>query len=288
VSHAARILAFILLAAVLSACTPPRDASPGTDALFTAAASRAFQSPALATLILLDPRSGQTRVMNPDRASQRFPPASSFKIPNAVIGLETGAIPEADHVIKWDGTQHEREVANQNHSLRSAMAYSVLWYFQTLAQRVGEDRMQSFLTAFDYGNADISSGLTRFWLRGSLRISAREQTAFLRKLHTGTLPVTPRTTAIVKDILTLAQGPGWTYYGKTGTYSGTVDGIHADLGWFVGWIERDGNALIFAANNGTKGVSGPDVRAMVEQTLVELGELPVDWERHQREVPLPF
>jgi beta-lactamase class D len=278
VPHVVRVVVLTLLAVVLSACMPTRVVQPEADAAFAAAASRAFQSPAHACLVLLDPRSGQTRVMNPTRAGLGFPPASSFKIPNALIGVETGAIPDADHVIAWDGTRHEREVSNQDHSLRAAMAYSVLWYFQTLAQRVGEDRMQAFLSAFDYGNADISSGLTRFWLRGSLRISAREQAAFLRKLHTGTLPVTPRTTAIAKDILTLAEGPGWTYYGKTGTYSGPVDGVESDLGWFVGWIERDGQAVIFAANDSTPGSTGPLVRAKVEQALVDLGELPLDWE----------
>lgn len=225
--------------------------------------------------------------MNPQRANQRFPPASSFKIPNALIGLDTGVIPDADHIIKWDGISHEREVNNRDHSLRSAIRYSVVWYFQELARRVGETHMQSSIDALDYGNRDISSGLTRFWLRGSIRISAQEQVAFLRKLHEDTLPVKPRATAIVKDCLILAQGPGWIYRGKTGTYSGPVDGIESDLGWFVGWVERDGRAIIFAANDGTKGISGPLVRSKVERTLVELGKLPRDWEQHSRDVALP-
>jgi beta-lactamase class D len=281
-------LAFVIVA-LIGCSSPPHapNSRTDTDALFAAAATRAFDSPADACLVLLDPQTGRTRVMNPERASQRFSPASTFKIPNALIGVDTGVIPDADHVIKWDGTKHEREANNHDHSLRSAIRISVVWYFQELARRVGEPRMQAAINALDYGNKDISSGLTTFWLRGSIRISTNEQVAFLRKLHEGTLPVSPRTTAIVKDCLILAPTPSWTYHGKTGTYSGPVDGIDADLGWFVGWIERDGHTLIFAANDQTKGTTGPDVRAKVEQALIELGELPPDWQQHEREVPLP-
>ncbi len=240
-----------------------------------------------ACLVLFEPRSGRTRVMNPCRATRRFPPASTFKVPNALIGVDTGVIPDADHIIKWDGAPQERDINNHDHSLRSAIGLSVLWYFQELARRVGETRMQRSIDALDYGNRDISSGLTRFWLRGSLRISANEQVSFLRRLQEGTLPVAPRATAIVKECLILAQDGGWTYRGKTGTYSGEVDGIESDLGWFVGWIERDGRALIFAANEEGTGTSGPLVRAKVERALADLGELPLDWELHRREVVLP-
>jgi beta-lactamase class D len=289
-----RSLALSFAIALLTGCSTPPHA-PVTDATFTPAASHAFESPADACLVLLDTQSGHTRVMNPDRAAQRFSPASTFKIPNALIGVDTGAIQGADYIITWDGTKHEREVRNHDHSLRSAIRVSVVWYFQELARRVGEQRMQAAINALDYGNKDISSGLTTFWLRGSIRISAHEQVAFLRKLHEGSLPVNPRSAAIVKDCLILAQTPSqdsgqsptWTYRGKTGTYSGPVDGIHADLGWFVGWIEKDGRSLIFAANDQTKGTTGPDVRAKVEQALIELGELPPDWQQHEREVPLP-
>jgi beta-lactamase class D len=287
-----RLIASAFVAASFVGCSSsPRDASAlpiETDARFVAVASRAFKHHADACLVIMDPETSRIRVMNPDRAAQRFPPASSFKVPNALIGLDTGVIPDADHVIEWDGTRHEREINNQSHSLRSAMRYSVLWYYQELARRVGEPRMRAAVESLNYGNADTSSGLTTFWLRGSIRISANEQAAFLNRLREGTNPVSPRAAAIVKDILILAEGPGWAYRGKTGTYSGMVDGVESDLGWFVGWVERDGNALVFAANDGTKGVSGPDVRASVEQALVELGQLPLDWERHQREVPLPF
>jgi beta-lactamase class D len=274
----------VLLAAC--SCSSPPKRTEGNRP-FAAATVRAFESPANACLVLLEPRSGKTRVMNAERAQQRFSPASTFKVPNALIGLDTGVIPDTEHVIPWDGTRHDRDVNNHNHSLRSAMRYSVVWYFQELARRVGQSRMEVAIRSFNYGNADISSGLTTFWLRGSIRISADEQAAFLRRLQQGSLPVSHRAAAGVLDILTLARGADWTYRGKTGTYSGLVDGIHADLGWFVGWIEYRGRVLIFAANDSTEGTSGPAVRVRVEHVLVELGELPADWADHCTHVPIP-
>lgn len=257
------------------------------DAVFTAAALRHFDSPADACLVMMDAKTGHQRIMNAARVKQRFSPASTSKILNGLIGLDTGVIPDAGYIIKWDGTRHEREINNRDHSLGSAVHYSVVWYFQEITRRVGVSRMQVLINALDYGNKDISSGLTTFWLRGSLRISAVEQVNFIRKLHEGTLPVQPRAMQIMKECLILAQGEGWTFRGKTGTYSGPVDGVVSDLGWFVGWVERDGRAVIFAANDQTIGSMGPAVRAKVARVLVELGELPSDWEKHEREVALP-
>lgn len=277
--------AFLVLPVILSGCASmPTQLAP--DGTFQSATARAFTSPDHACLVLVDASTRQTRVMNPTQADRRFPPASTFKIPNSLIGLHSGVIPAPDHVLPWDGNQHDREINNRDHSLRSAFAYSVVWYYQELARRVGQPRMQQLLESLHYGNADTSSGLTTFWLRGSLRISAHEQIAFLTSIHTAALPVSTHALEGLKDIMILAQGPGWTYRGKTGTYSGPVDGVHSDLGWFVGWIERDGRSLFFAANDST-GLTGPDVRERVQQVLVELGELPTDWESHAREVDLP-
>jgi beta-lactamase class D len=272
---------------LLSACSTSHGTpDPRSQLRFIEATSRAFTSPDHACFVLFDASSGETRVRNPAQSDRRFPPASTFKIPNSLIGLDTGVIPDPDHIIAWDGTIHERQASNHNHSLLSAFHYSIVWYYQELARRVGEQRMSTALRSFDYGNADISSGLTTFWLRGSLRISANEQLAFLRKLQAGTLPASPRAIALTKDILILAQSPTFTLRGKTGTYSGPVDGTHADLGWFVGWLERDGRLLFFAANDAT-GLTGPDVRERVEQILSDLGELPPDWSAHIRSVPMP-
>ena len=81
------------------------------------------------TLVVLDLRTGQTTRHNPELARQRFSPCSTFKIPNSLIGLETGVIEDADFVLPWDGTKYERAQWNHDHDLRSAMANSVAEIF---------------------------------------------------------------------------------------------------------------------------------------------------------------
>lgn len=88
-------------------------------------------------------------------------PASTFKIMNAMIGLETGVIPDENYVIPWDGTQYPVKEWNKDHTLKSAVKYSVVWYFQELARRVGKDKIQHFVDAVGYGNVEGKPSSTR-------------------------------------------------------------------------------------------------------------------------------
>jgi bla regulator protein BlaR1 len=108
---------------------------------------------------------------HPDECGVRKTPCSTFKIANTLIALETGVASGPDFRLKWDGTHHQIEVWNRDHSLRSAFSVSCVWYFQELARRVGLEPYQKFLPAIGYGNADVSGGLTQFWLQTSLEIS---------------------------------------------------------------------------------------------------------------------
>ena len=137
------------------------------------------------TLVVLDLDSGAITRHNPELARRRFSPCSTFKIPNSLIGLETGVIPGPDFVLPWDGTHYEIAAWNRDHDLRSAIANSVVWYYRELARRVGLARMKEYVERFSYGNQDLSGGVDRFWLGSSLRISPEEQVAFLRRFETG-------------------------------------------------------------------------------------------------------
>jgi beta-lactamase class D len=95
-----------------------------------------------AAFVVLDVRKNRWTRHNPERCAKRFSPCSTFKIPNALVGLDTGVIPDADHLIKWDGTVNSREAANRDHTLRTAVSQSIVWYFQELARRVGSEQMQ--------------------------------------------------------------------------------------------------------------------------------------------------
>jgi bla regulator protein BlaR1 len=105
--------------------------------------------------------------------------------------------------------------------------------------------MQAYLDKIEYGNRDISGGLTIFWLRSSLQISAQEQVDLLYRLYSGKLPVSPENVDIVKKNITLSESNGVRFMGKTG--SGFQDNKWL-LGWFVGCVEKQGNRYFFATN----------------------------------------
>lgn len=172
-----------------------------------------------------------------ERCGQRAVPASTFKIPHALIGLETGIIKDADFVIPWDGVKRENEAWNRDHTLRSAIETSAVPYFQEVARRVGLQRETDWVTKLGYGNAKVGTQVDTFWLTGPLLISPVEQLDFLQRFATGTLPVSERSRAIVQDCLVLEKREGAVLRGKTGWgFPGTAD----EVGWFVGYVEREG------------------------------------------------
>lgn len=220
---------------------------------------------------------------NEQRCRERFSPKSTFKIPNSLIGLETGVIRDADFMIQWNREKYPPQ-ANWNqepfvhwgkdHTLRSAIKYSVLWYYRELALRVGSPRMKKYVTAFDYGNEDVSGRVDNFWLNNDvLKISADEQVEFLKAFYTGRLPVSKRSTEIVKDILVYEQAPTYKLSAKTG--GGPIaEGIY--IGWFVGYLESNENVYFFATN--IEAASYVEIRdkriVLTKQILKSLGYLP--------------
>ncbi len=200
---------------------------------------------------------------NPSRCDERLSPCSTFKIPNSLIGLETGVVSGAGHAIRWDRRGHRRKVLNRDHDLRSAIEHSVVWYYQAVASRVGEERMAEALASLEYGNMDMSGGLTHFWLEDSLKISANEQVRFLQRLHFGTLPFSKRSREVVRDILVQYADDAGVLRGKTG--SG-----RAGIGWFVGTIERPETAFMFALNITGANAWGGKAREICLSVLREL------------------
>jgi beta-lactamase class D len=196
--------------------------------------------------------------------AERVSPCSTFKIPNSLVGLETGVIAGADSVLPWDGVKRDREEWNRDHTLASAIKVSAVWYYQELARRVGASRMQKLLDAIPYGNLDTSSGIDVFWLGRSLKISPDEQVAFLERLRLSMLPFSERSQQIVRDILVQERSGSFVYRGKTGSCGG---GKAPDHGWWVGWVERDGKSTVFAMLIRGQGAFGLEARRLAEDEL---------------------
>lgn len=190
---------------------------------------------------LYDARADKYILYNQPQFDEMFSPASTFKICNTLIGLETGVVPDADYVIPWDSVTRN-PVWDKDYDLRGAFQYSVVWYYQEVARRIGGERMKTWLDKAGYGNADTLGGIDQFWLSGGLRISPRQQIEFLRKLHDGQLPFSPRSMGIVQDIMVVQDTLGYVLRAKSGW------GGHGakDVGWFVGYLERGSDVYYFA------------------------------------------
>lgn len=197
------------------------------------------------TFVLFEPASDRYLALNEARGRQRFLPASTFKIANALIGLETGAIADENEVFRWDGRPKLRRGWERDHTLDSAMRESAVWMYQEVARRVGKARMREWLERLGYGNQDIHGGIDLFWLQGSLRISAYEQVALLHRLSEGRLPATQRAQRLVRNALVVERARGRTLYAKTGTSGHVKDPV----AWWVGWIERQGRPVAHFAMN---------------------------------------
>lgn len=236
------------------------------------------------TMLIHDEDANRYLVFDRERAETRFIPASTFKLFNALVALETGAVEDEFEVIRWDGTKRAFDAWNRDHSLASGMKYSVVWFYQEMARRAGAERMQHWLDEAGYGNRDIGGGIDQFWLTGDLRISAIEEVQFLHRLADGSLPFSARTQEAVRRIALLEDAPTYTLHGKTGWATDrVVDGKPAaDLGWFVGWVERDGRRWFFALD-----IDMPDARTQAAQRvplartlLVRAGALPSSSKKH--------
>jgi len=217
--------------------------------------------------IIRNLRTGKTQRYNPKQCAKRLSPCSTFKIVNCAISIEEGIIADENSILKWDGKRNPFvEKWNSDLTVQQAMAYSAVPHFQRLASAIGAKRMQRYLDAIDYGNRDISSGLTTFWLAGSLKVSADEQIVFLEKFFTGKHPVFRRSVGAVKKAIELAKTDNGTLYGKTGTQAGD------SLGWFVGLVEEaDGDSYAFAMSiEGQSDANGKRAKHLVIAILKEM------------------
>lgn len=174
-----------------------------------------------------------------DRATS---PASTFKIPNTFIALETKAIRDENELIPWDGKVKYLKVWEKDHDLKNAYKNSTVWFYQEIARRVGEEQYHHYLKKLNYGNQDISAGLTIFWLGSSLQISPHNQLDFLKNLHEEKLGFSKRTYRIGKEVMIEERTPAYTLRAKTGW----ADTKPTHVGWYVGYVETKGNVYFFA------------------------------------------
>lgn len=190
---------------------------------------------------------------------RRMTPASTFKLPLAVMGYDSGLLTDAETPMMtiqpgepdWGGPAWRRPV-----NPRDWLDHSVVWYSQRLTRALGSERLERYAQDLGFGNADVSgdagynNGLERSWIASSLAISPREQVAFIRALVKGTLSVSPEAQDKARDIVPVTPMGQWTLYGKTGTAfprnSDRSFNRARGIGWYVGWANSASRTVVFA------------------------------------------
>ena len=193
------------------------------------------------SFVLFDQTNDKFIFYNQSQYKQQFTPASTFKICNSLIGLETGVIEDENFVIPWDSITRWLPAWNQDQDLKTAFKNSTVWYYQELARRVGSEQMKYWLDKANYGNTDTSGGIDKFWLTGGLRITPEKQIDFLRRLHDNKLPFSQRSMDIVKSIMIAKDTLGYIVRAKTGW----GDQDETNIGWFVGYVEKGDDVYYF-------------------------------------------
>jgi beta-lactamase class D len=193
--------------------------------------------------VLYDLENYQLTVSNPECCKTGFLPASTFKIFNSLVALETSVVAGKSFLIKWDGKDYGNADWNRDQTLESAFKVSAVWYYQEIARRIGEKKMQEWLNKTEYGNKNLSGGIDMFWLRGGLRITPIEQALFLSRLVKETLPFSKVNQQLVKEIMLEKDQNGYRFGAKTGW---AVLANKTNIGWLVGYILKNGKWYTFA------------------------------------------
>jgi beta-lactamase class D len=218
------------------------------------------------SILIYDQNQTQTYQHNPQRNATPFLPASTFKILNSLIALETGVVANDVAVFTWDGIERSIPAWNRDLNMRAAFNLSAVWFYQVIARRVGYERMQQWVTEAGYGNQTIGSPeeIDTFWLTGDLRTTPQEQIQFLRRLHDNELPFSEGAIATVKDIMIVEKTPTYTIRAKSGW-----EPEREKIGWYVGYVEQNDNAYFFATNIDIQNEEDLQDRAAVTRLSLE-------------------
>ncbi len=220
---------------------------------------------------MLNNADGQITVYNLSLDTTRLLPASTFKIVNSLIGLQTGVITNENMVIKWDGVRRPVKEWNKDMDMKEAFKVSCVPYYQEVARRIGRDTMKQWIDSLSYGNADISGPVDSFWLNNHLKISPDEQLGLLKRLYFDQLPFRKSAQETVRAVMLQEDNTAYKLSYKTGW---GFDESNNSVGWVAGWIEENRHVYFFVTlvRSADKDIDMKRVRMdITKDILKELG-----------------
>lgn len=198
------------------------------------------------SITLFDYKQGKWMTSDPADSTVQTVPASTFKVINLLIALETGVIQSELDTVRWIGTIDTtlygyRPSTYKDMTVREAFEVSAGWVFMELARKVGRERYLHYLRGIGYGNAAVTDEAD-FWNFGPLQISPHNQVELLIRAYEGKLPFSKRNLDILRQVMVAEQTDDYTIRSKTGW--GNQGG--KDIGWWIGYVERPDNVYFFA------------------------------------------
>ena len=221
------------------------------------------------SFVLYDQSADKWNIYNMDHASTRVSPNSTYKIYDALLGLESGIITPEHSTFTWNGEPYPFHSWEADQDLTSAIHNSVNWYFQAIDSQAGFEAVRTFLQTINYGNQNTGTNLNLYWTDFSLKISPIEQVELLQNFYQNNFHFDSKNIQAVKNALLLSTTSSGSLYGKTGT--GRVNGKDVN-GWFIGYIETANNTYYFATNiQSSFGATGSQATEITESVLSNLG-----------------
>jgi beta-lactamase class D len=219
------------------------------------------------TFGMFDNSRGTFTIYDLESFRKRYSPASTFKIVNALVGLQTGRLTSDSSVIPWDGITRERTEWNKDLSLFDAFRVSAVPHFQSLARQIGKDTMKYWLDTLAYGNKRMGGRVDDFWLDTTLLISPDEQLGLVKRLYFKQLPFRASVQESVKRMMIRENNAKWQLAWKTGTIT-NEQGV--TQGWMVGWIEENRHVYPFVLHLELEKGREADMPVVREQILRDI------------------
>jgi beta-lactamase class D len=242
---------FALLSILLSYYQPvQKPKTAGNDTQRTEVVRPDFQqildsANVVGSVLVFDPQANTAYSNDFQRCDKGYLPASTFKIPNSIIALETGVVEDDSTLFKWNGEKRRLPVWEQDLIFRDAFQLSCVPCYQEIARKIGVERMKEYLAKLNYGNMVFDSAtIDLFWLEGGSTITMNQQLDFLIRLYNAELPISERTREIMKHLMLIESNDSWKFSGKTGWAIRNGNNI----GWFDGYLEK-GNKVYFIVTN---------------------------------------
>ncbi|HAY5017985.1 TPA: OXA-134 family carbapenem-hydrolyzing class D beta-lactamase [Escherichia coli] len=271
-----KILIFLPLLSCLglTACSLPVSSllSQSTSTQSTQAIAQLFDQAQSAGVLVIQ-RGQQIQVYGNDlsRANTEYVPASTFKMLNALIGLQHGKA-TTNEIFKWDGKKRSFSAWEKDMTLGQAMQASAVPVYQELARRIGLELMQQEVQRIQFGNQQIGQQVDNFWLVGPLKVTPKQEVQFVSALAREQLAFDPQVQQQVKVMLLLQEQQAYRLYAK----SGWGMDVEPQVGWLTGWVKTPQAEIVaFSLNMQMRNGMDPAIRLeILQQALAELGLYP--------------